>query len=145
MKKTLLLLVVGLLTTNLAFSQATSEINFGGIGTGLYLSYDIPVATSIAIAPLVRTDWDFNHLVLGVKADYYFDNLFGLPAAWDVYAGLNGGWRLWIDDNANNNNEDFDFGAQIGGRWFWSDRWGLNAEFGGGSSINGGLGVTMRL
>lgn len=141
--KKILLVVIAAIMSSAAFSQANNQINFGGLGTGLYLSYEIPVAESISISPLVKTDWDFNHLVLGVKAEYNFDKLFGLPEAWDVYGGLNGGWKMWFDDK--NNGEDFDFGAQIGGRWFWSEKWGLNLEIGGGTSVSGGLGVTMKL
>jgi len=142
--KKIILIVVAILAVNFAFSQAKSELNFGGLGTGLYLSYEIPVASAVTIAPLAKTDWDFNHLVLGVKADYYFDELFGLPDAWDVYGGLNGGYRIWFSDG-HSASDSFDIGAEIGGRWFWSDRWGLNLEFGGGTSVNGGLGITMRL
>lgn len=145
MKRTLLLITVALLSFNYAHSQAKSQINFGGLGTGLYLSYEIPVASAISIAPLVKTDWDFNHLVLGVKADYYFDELFGLPDAWDVYGGLNGGYKMWFSNGKEVGNENFDIGAEIGGRWFWSEKWGINAEFGGGTSVNGGIGITMRL
>ena len=65
--------------------------------------------------------------------------MFGLPSEWDVYAGANVGWRI-----DNDNDGGVNWGAQIGGRWFWSEKWGINAEFGGGSGVTGGVGVTMR-
>ena len=88
MKKiTLLLLVAGLFSFNSVFSQATKQLNFGIIG----LSYEIPVATNISIAPFAGSNLDLSYLTLGVKGNYYFDNLIGLPDAWDVYGGANAG------------------------------------------------------
>ena len=141
MKKTLLILLLGLFSLNFAYSQATSQFNFGLIG----ISYDIPVATDIAISPFAGSNLDLSYLALGIKANYYFDNLIGLPAAWDFYAGANGGYGLAMGDKENNSN-DFDLGLQVGGRWFWSEKWGLYLEFGGGKlGGSAGLGLTMRL
>lgn len=140
--KKLTFIVILFLGSHGLFAQATSQLNFGGLGTGLYMSYDIPVAADITVAPLGRTDWDFNRLILGARIDYYFDRLFDLPAAWDVYLGGNGGWRII---NNHDNADDFDFGAQLGARWHWNEKWALNFEFGGGTSVDGGIGVTMQL
>ena len=125
-----------------AYGQAQKYLNFGGVGTGLYASLEFPLGSTISIAPQVATDWDFNKFVIAAKGNFYFDDLFGLTEPWDVYAGANVGWRL---DNGKDNNDGFNWGAQIGGRWFFSPKWGLNAEFGGGSGVNGGVGVTMKL
>ena len=143
MKKIILLLALGLLSSNTSFSQARKQLNFGGLGTGLYASLDIPLGQNLYFAPFAKTDWDFNHLIAGAKLDFNFDGLFGAGDAWDFYAGVNGGWKFRFDDN--NEGEDFDLGAHIGARWFWSDKWGLNAEFGGGTGIDGGIGITMKL
>lgn len=139
--KKLVLVAAVVITTLGANAQAQKYLNLGGIGTGLYGSVEFPVASAITIGPAVYTDWDFNSLVFAAKGNYYFDDLFGLPAPWDVYLGANVGWRV---DTENDNDSGANWGAQVGGRWFWSDKWGLNAEFGGGSGVNGGLGVTMK-
>jgi len=127
--------------TSVSSAQATSQLNFGIIG----ISYDIPVSENIAIAPAAGTNLDLSYLSAGVKANFYFDNLIGLPAAWDVYAGANAGYAFGLDNNKNA--DDFDIGLQVGGRWFWSDKWGVYLEFGGGHTSGGtaGLGLTMRL
>ena len=139
MKKSLLLTALCLLSLNFAYSQARSQLNFGLIG----ISYDIPVSENIAISPFAGTGFDLDWMVIGVKANYYFDNLFGLPDAWDVYGGANGGYGIAIDSG---NDSDFDVGLQVGGRWFWSEKWGLYLELGGGKlGPTGGLGITMRL
>ncbi|SHG61257.1 hypothetical protein SAMN05443549_105117 [Flavobacterium fluvii] len=129
--------------------QARKELNFGLIG----INYEIPVHKDITIAPGVGTNFDLDWLNVGVKANYYFDNLFGITnAAWDVYGGANAGYSFWIgDDNANGNanghDDDFDIGLQAGARWFWDDKWGVYAELSGGSTsgFSPGIGITMKL
>lgn len=138
-KNTLLLALVIFIGTSNLFGQAAQQLNFGLVG----LSYDIPVATDIAVSPFAGTNFDLNYLVIGVKGSYYFDNLLALPAEWDFYGGANAGYALGIENNVDN---DFDIGLQIGGRWFWNDKWGLYLEFGGGKvGTTGGLGITMKM
>jgi hypothetical protein len=142
MKKLLTVIaVVGMISfsSTTVFGQASKYFNFGGIGTGLYASVEFPVSSVITIAPQVSTDYNFNELVFAAKGNFYFDDIFELPAEWDVYAGANLGWRV------ENNNDGFNWGLQVGGRWFWSDKWGINAEFGGGSGVIGGVGVTVKM
>lgn len=127
--------------SSLSYGQAAKMLNLGGLGTDLYVGYEIPLSSAITLVPQASTDWNFNKFVLALKGNYYFDEIFGLPDAWDVYGGANFGWRI---DN-DNNDSGVNWGAQVGGRWFWSDKWGLNAEFGGGSGVTGGLGVTMKM
>ncbi|MFT6996409.1 MAG: hypothetical protein ACJAQ4_000148 [Cryomorphaceae bacterium] len=121
-------------------AQAQKYLNLGGIGTGLYAGLELPVGAKISVQPFAATDWDFNKFIIGGKGNYYFDDLFGVDSSWDIYGGANVGWRIedGDDDGAN-------WGLQVGGRWFWSDQWAINAEFGGGSTVLGGVGVTMKL
>ncbi len=140
MKKiTLLLLVAGLFSFNSVFSQATKQLNFGIVG----ISYEIPVATDITIAPFAGSNLDLSYLTLGVKGNYYFDNLVGLSDPWDFYGGANLGYALGISNDKDN---DIALGLQVGGRWFWNEKWGIYLEFGGGNLGGaGGLGITMKL
>lgn len=121
------------------FGQAQKQLNIGFIG----VNYEIPIAKDITIAPAAGTDWGFNHLQIGVKGNYYFDTLFGLTEPWDVYGGVNAGYGIGLGSS----NSDFAFGLQIGGRWFWNDKWGvyLEAAFGNLDNAGGGIGVTMKL
>ena len=120
-------------------AQAESQLNFGFVG----VNYEIPIASAISIAPAAYTNFDFSHLILGVKANYYFDDLFGLPSEWDVYGGANAGFGLGLDNNSAN---DFGLGLQIGGRWSWDDKWGVYLEAGGGNlGGTGGIGLTMKM
>jgi hypothetical protein len=127
------------LSANSVFAQAQRQLNFGLIGA----SFEIPVATDITIAPAAGTDFYLNYLALGVKANYYFDNAFGLPDDWDVYGGANLGYALGLSNNSNG----LALGLQVGGRWFWNEKWGVFLELGGGSTIGatGGLGLTLKM
>jgi hypothetical protein len=143
MKKLLTIItLVGVLSlgSNTVFGQAQKQLNIGFVG----VNYEIPIATDITIAPAVGTDFNFNHLSIGVKANYYFDTLFGLTEPWDVYAGVNAGYGIGLGDS---NDSDFAFGLQVAGRWFWSDKWGVYVEaaFGNLDNAGGGIGVTMKL
>lgn len=143
MKKITLLFVFALLCSAASvFGQARKELNFGLVG----VNYEIPVHENITIAPGAGTSLDFDWLTLGVKANYYFDNLFGITdAAWDVYGGANLGYGIYLP-NDDFNDSDVDFGLQVGGRWFWNDKWGVYAELSGGSiAFFPSIGVTMKL
>jgi len=143
MKKTALLFACTLVFCAASvFGQARNELNFGLVG----INYEIPVHKNITIAPGAGTSLDFDWLNVGVKANYYFDNLFGLTdPAWDVYGGANAGYAVYMGDGTDDS--DIDFGLQVGGRWFWNDTWGLYVELAGGNvaGLSPGIGVTMKL
>lgn len=123
-----------------ANAQAKKQLNFGIVGASL----EFPVSSAITIAPAVYSNLDLSYLTVGVKANYYFDELFGINDSWDVYGGANAGYGLGIE---NGSSSEINIGLQIGGRWFWSEKWGVYVESGGGSvgGANGGVGITMVL
>lgn len=145
MKKLSLLFVFALfLSFANGFGQARQELNFGLIG----INYEIPVHKDITIAPGVGTNFDLDWINIGVKANYYFDNIFGISDdAWDVYGGLNAGYSIYNGDNDKDNSSDLNLGLQVGGRWFWNDKWGVYVEIAGGnvSGMSPGIGITMKL
>ena len=122
-------------------SQTIKQLNFGLIGA----SYEFPVHKNISVAPYVGTDFELNWLSLGVKGNYYFDNLLNLSGEWDVYGGANSGYAIGLNNKGKS--DDFNMGLHVGGRWFWNDKWGLYLEFGGGNTTKdfGAIGVTMKL
>lgn len=125
-----------------AASQAREELNFGFVGA----NYEIPVHRDITIAPGAATNFDLNWLTIGVRANYYFDNLLGLhDPAWDVYGGIGAGYAIYNGNEGRQN--DLDLGLLVGGRWFWNHKWGIYLEFGGGNiqGVIGGIGVTTKL
>jgi hypothetical protein len=126
------------------FGQARKELNFGLVG----INYEIPVHKDITIAPGVGTNFDVDWLNLGVKANYYFDHVFGITDdAWDVYGGANAGYSIYMGNDDVDNDSDINLGLQVGGRWFWNDKWGVYVEIAGGniSGFSPSVGITMKL
>jgi len=92
----------------------------------------------------------YNHSVIGLSANgnYHFNSLLDIPTNWDFYAGLNLGFYIWnsSDDYPGSNTSSLGLGAQIGGRYYFDDKVGVNLEFGGGNAFSGGkVGVSVRL
>ncbi|WP_274475561.1 hypothetical protein [Mangrovimonas aestuarii] len=143
MKKITLLFVFALLCSAAnVFGQARNELNFGLVGA----NYEFPIHKNITIAPGAGTSLDFDWLNLGVKANYYFDNLFGITnTAWDFYGGANAGYSIYM--GSGKDDSDIDFGLQVGGRWFWNDKWGVYVELAGGNvaGLSPGIGLTVKL
>ncbi|WP_299782508.1 hypothetical protein [uncultured Formosa sp.] len=144
MKKITLLFAFALMfSVANVFGQAREELNFGLVG----VNYEIPVHEDITIAPGIGTDFDLDWITVGVKANYYFDNIFGITDdAWDVYGGANAGYAIYAGDN-NSNDSGLNIGLQVGGRWFWNDKWGVYVELAGGvlTKSTPSIGVTMKL
>tara|TARA_B100000809_G_scaffold211950_1_gene215782 strand:+ start:322 stop:783 length:462 start_codon:yes stop_codon:yes gene_type:complete len=152
MKKIILLINV-LLLSIVTFAQNTGEaplsagqkqINFGvgfGHGIPLWVAYDIAVHRDITVSPNANFNLDgFDWLGLGCKGDYHFNRLIGIPSNFDFYAGLNLGYFIVFDGGSS-----FDINGQMGGRYYWSEKWGVNLEFGGGSNSWGALlGVSKK-
>ena len=161
MKKVLLILAVALLATNFSYSQALNavgdkQLNFG-IGNhgyngfrsnGAYVGFDYVVTEDLSIGLNVGLH---HHYVTMISpafiADYHFNTLIGIPSQFDFYAGADLGLPLSFG-NGGSAIGDFDFGTHVGGRWYWSDKWGLNLQLGLGilSGDNGAsFGLSMKL
>ena len=148
--------LVFLFCSSFAFAFAQSPIGKGGqqLNFGLsgntsyvpfYVSYDFGVHPDITVAPQAGLDLSFNWLNLGVRGDYHFNTLMGIPQDWDFYAGISTGYSIWIGSK-NTSVSSFFFNGQIGGRWYWNEKWGLNLEFGGGNLYGSGrIGVSMKV
>ena len=154
MLKNIALLVVVLFTASTIFAQrdgvaplakGEQQLNFGiGISDGgvpLFVSYDFAVHKDVTITPQIDLRFDNNNTYFGVvfKGDYHWNYLIGIPNDFDFYSGA----RVGMD--FGNSNTDFRIGLQVGGRWYWNDRWGLNLEIAGGTGIGTVFGVSMKM
>jgi outer membrane immunogenic protein len=119
--------------------QVTAGSGFYSGGMPVYAFADFTVHPHWTVGPQIDfVFFDNFHFVLSGRGDYHFTKLLNLDSAWDVYAGANMG----IDFSRHTS---FSAGIHAGGRWYWNDSWGLNAEIGGGTFFNAKLGVTVRL
>ncbi len=165
--KKILLLVAMVFTTGILVSQSPlplgkSQLNvgvgFSEWGVPFYLGLDYSVHKDITIGGelSIRTyneNWHsakYRHNIIGISgnANYHFNTILEIPKVWDFYAGLNLGFYVWSSPNAydGNNNSGLGLGTQVGGRYYFSDRIGINLELGGGNAFSGGkFGLTIKL
>lgn len=139
-------------------AQGQSQFNAGfGLsnrGIPVYIGLDHGVSRDITIgAEFSLRSYDenqFNHSIVGISANgnYHFNNLLNISSQWDFYAGLNLGFYSWNSPNAYQGSFDsgIGLGAQIGGRYYFTDRFGVNLEFGGTDVFsNGKIGISLKL
>lgn len=166
MKKILLSLSFVLITT-FTFSQSalyvgTSQLNVGlGLsdsGIPVYIGFDHSIFRDITLGAELsyrayNENWQnnyYNHNIIGISgnANYHFNTLFGMSPRWDLYAGANVGFYVWTspDGYTGNHSSSLGLGGQIGARYYFTNSFGINLEFGGGNAFNGGkLGLSFRL
>jgi hypothetical protein len=124
-------------------SKGEKQLNFGlgfsGRGIPVYGSMDFAIHNDWTVAPVVKLviDDDFGIGVLG-RVDYHWNRLMNIPSNWDVYLGAGVGF-------ISGDNFDLSLGIQIGGRYYWSQKWGINLEFGGGTGYGTSIGVSMKM
>lgn len=139
-------------------SQLNAGLGFSDWGIPIYVGLDYGVHPDITIGGELsfrsfndRFQGDrFDHNIFGIlgNANYHFNNWLNIPRKWDLYAGLNLGFYQWNSpgDFNGNSNSGLGIGAQIGGRYYFSDKLGINLEFGGGDALSGGkIGLSLKL
>ncbi|RKS99326.1 outer membrane beta-barrel protein [Flavobacterium sp. 123] len=167
MKKIILLATVCFMSIG-AFAQAPLEngalqLNAGlgssGWGTPIYVGLDYGVGNNFTVggelsyqsksATYASTKYKSTAIGIGANGNYHFNALLDIPSKWDLYAGLGINYYVWKYDNElykTSDNSNIGLGAQIGGRYFFSDKFGVNLEVGGGSATSGAkIGVTYKL
>jgi outer membrane immunogenic protein len=165
--KRVIILVAMVFTTAFLYSQSPlplgkSQLNVGvglsGWGVPFFLGFDHSVHNDITIGGEVsirsyQENWHNNkyrHNIMGLSgnANYHFNTVLDIPTVWDFYAGLNLGFYVWSspDGYQGSHNSGLGLGGQIGGRYYFSDKMGVNLEFGGGNAFSGGkVGLTFKL
>lgn len=139
-------------------SQLNAGIGLSSWGVPLYIGIDYGVHPDITVGGEVsfRSYHDnyanvrYNHSVTGISGNgnYHFNRILEIPREWDFYAGLNLGFYIWNspDNYAGSNSSGLGLGGQVGGRYSFNNKIGLNLEFGGGNAFSGGkLGLTFKL
>ena len=141
--------------------QLNGGFGFTGWGIPFYLGLDFGVAPQVTVGGelFYRTDKiggvRYNNFGVLANGNYHFDKLFRLPSQVDVYAGVSLGFYSWSNDyngRVYGWDSHYDSGlglrVQTGGRYFFTDNFGVNAElFVENNSITSGgfkAGVTYQ-
>lgn len=172
MRKTFFLSTCLFLVTSSLFAQAplgkggaqiNAGVGFSSWGVPVYVGADFGVHPAITIGPkLSYRNYNDNFLggkysqsltVISFNGNYHFNELLNLTSQWNLYAGLSLGYYIWSDVKWDgNSNTTFGGEAtglgldiQVGGRYFFNEKCGLNLELGGGTGSGGSFGVTYKL
>ncbi|HPE77906.1 MAG TPA: outer membrane beta-barrel protein [Draconibacterium sp.] len=166
MRKQILTLILIMATSTIfaqgPISKGQSQINLGvGLsswGVPVYFGFDYGVHKDVTLGGELTyrgydERWDkhdYHHSVTGISgnANYHFNTVLNIPSPWDFYAGLNLGFYSWNSSKEyyGSHTSGLGLGAQIGARYYFSKKVGINLEFGGGNAFSGGkFGVTIKL
>ena len=135
--------------------QLNAGIGFSGWGIPVYVGLDFGVHPdiSLGIEGSIRSykedyhDANYKSSIFGLSfnGNYHFNRVLEIPKDWDLYAGLNIGYYFWATspDYPGDASSGVGLGAQIGGRYFFKNNFGLNLELGGSNAFSGGkFGIT---
>ena len=139
-------------------SQFNAGVGFSSWGVPVYLGFDYGVHPDITLGAEIsfrshserRAGSRYNHSIIGISgnANYHLNRILNIPSNWDFYAGLNLGFYIWSspDGYDGSGSSGLGFGGQIGGRYYFTETFGLNLEFGGGNAFSGGkFGLSIKL
>lgn len=139
-------------------SQLNIGVGFSDVGVPVYIGFDNSIGNNITLGLELAyrgyrenyKNYYYKHSVTSFSANgnYHFNKAMNIPNNFDFYAGLNVGFFVWASpsDYYGSHTTGLGLGAQVGGRYFFSNSAGLNLEFGGGNSFIGGkFGLTFKL
>lgn len=139
-------------------SRFNAGVGFSSYGVPVYFGFDCGIQKDLTLGGEIsyrsysenwRSDC-YNHSVIGFSGNtnYHFNSLLQIPKRWDFYAGLNIGFYLWNSSDSYNGSHSsgLGLGAQVGGRYYFTDGIAFNVEFGGGNAFSGGkFGLSINL
>ncbi len=139
-------------------TQLNAGVGFSGWGIPVYVGLDFGVHPDITLGGELSFrsynenyySYKYRHTIIGIlgNGNYHFNRIMNIPSPWDFYAGLNLGFYIVNSPSSygGDRTSGLGLGAQIGGRYYFSNRWGINLEFGGGNYFSGGkFGFTFKL
>lgn len=128
--------------------QVNGALGFSNWGIPIYIGVDYGIIDDITIGAEMsyRTKSSYSAFGISINGNYHFGKAFKLPSELDIYGGVNLSYYSWNVDGIKNPayTPGMGFNAQIGGRYFFSEQFGLNLELGGGNISGGKFGVTYR-
>jgi len=138
-------------------SQLNAGLGFSSWGVPVYVGMDFGVHPDITLGGEISfrsyhenyNTYTYNHAVVGLSgnANYHFNTIMNIEPRWDFYAGINLGFYFWNspDNYDGTYASGLGLGGQIGGRYYFTNNFGINLEFGGGNAFSGGkIGISLK-
>lgn len=136
-------------------TQLNAGVGLSSRGTPIYAGLDFGLGRDFTAGGEVSyRAWNesshWNHTIIGISGNlnYHFNTILKIPRNWDLYAGANLGYYIFSnpDDYDGSYHSQLGLAGQIGGRYYFTNKVGINLEFGGGNAFSGGkLGVSVKL
>jgi outer membrane immunogenic protein len=134
--------------------QFNAGFGFSDWGVPIYMGLDFGVHrdVTLGIEGSYRSYYDYGYhsSIFGFSGNgnYHFNTILDIPHNWDFYAGLNLGFYVWSSPSGyhGSHSSGLGLGGQIGARYFFTPKFGINLEFGGGNAFSGGkFGITVKI
>lgn len=140
-------------------AQINAGVGLSGWGMPVYAGFDLGIHKDMSVGAefsfrqyrekYKTVYYDHSVTGIGVNWNYHFNSVLNAPSnEWDLYAGLNAGYYIWNSpfgyggDHVNGSG----LGAQVGFRYYFNPKFGINLEGGSGTAFYGGkLGITIKL
>jgi len=142
-----------------------AQINFGVAasqwGVPVYAGVDVGIHRDVTIGGELsyrswRENWKndyYRHGILGISGNgnYHFNTLLNIPTKYDFYAGLSLGFYSWSspDGYKGDYNSGVALDAQVGGRYYFNNKVGLNVELRSDNAVTWGpmakVGLSIKL
>lgn len=168
MKKFILIIAFGFISNGLfaqnPLREGQTQINAGigisGWGVPVYVGFDYGIAKDWSLGGQLsfQTNDDAYHgyhydssaIGIGANGNYHFNTIMNIPKDFDFYAGASLTYYIWNYDDYHDyphpDNTTLGLGLQVGGRYFFNDKFGINLELGGNTGTSGAkFGVTVKL
>lgn len=114
---------------------------YAGIDFGIHQDFSVGVHASFSSFDETWDSTDYRRNVAGFNAvgNYHFNRILKISNRWDLYAGMNVGYYAWSQpaDYYGSNETGTGLGIQIGGRYYFNEKLGLNLEMATGNSTTG--------
>lgn len=85
---------------------------------------------------------------IAALGNYHVGELLELPSEWDLYGGVTLGYAIWSSGGTAYTwykGSGVYFVGQVGARYYVSEKFAINLEFGGGTFSGGKLGITFKI
>lgn len=136
--------------------QFNAGLGLSSWGTPVYIGLDVGVHKDISVGGELSfrsyNDYfkgiGYSHTIIGFSGNgnYHFNSLLEIPKDFDFYAGLSLGFYSWSGDAgyAGTHQSGLGLAAQVGGRYYFNSKVGLNLELGGGTVSGGKFGISVK-
>ena len=143
---------------NRRYTQINAGVGLSGWGVPFYVGLDHYITHDISLGGEFSyrgynehyQSYYYNHNIIGISGNlnYHLNSLLNIPNRWDFYLGPNIGFYSWTspDGYTGNHSSGLGLGGQVGARYYFTNKVGINLEFGGGNAFAGGkLGLSFPL